>query len=73
MLVVHHCWLKGKIMTTVATRVRRIADLEGFDLIVVQNGVPIDPAANGILGPYSYEKMAKHGWSVNDWKVRNTS
>ena len=55
-------------MTTVATRARRIAELEGFDIIVKQNGQAIDPGQNGLLDGYTYDRSAKHTMTVNDWK-----
>jgi hypothetical protein len=55
-------------MTTVATRVRAISDLEGFDIIVRQNGQEVDKKANGTLGSYPYEKRAKHNQTVAEWK-----
>ncbi|MCW1987522.1 UNVERIFIED_ORG: hypothetical protein M2348_003272 [Sphingomonas sp. R1F5B] len=57
-------------MTTVATRARRIADIEGFDIIVKQGGRKIALNENGILGPYPYEKMAQNAWTVADWKAK---
>jgi hypothetical protein len=56
-------------MTTVQTRARTIAELEGFDIIIKQNGEPVDPTQNGVLkGPYSYERKAKHTKTVDEWK-----
>lgn len=56
-------------MTTVATHVRRLADLEGFDVVVKDmNGEPIDVKSNGVLVSYGYEKMMKHSATVADWK-----
>jgi hypothetical protein len=57
-------------MTTVATRARRIADIEGFDIIVKYDGVPVPPTDNGVLGSYPYEKMANSAWTVADWKAK---
>lgn len=55
-------------MTTVQTRSRQIAEVEKFDIIVTQNGQPVDPKANGILGPYGFTKALKHTKTVADWK-----
>lgn len=56
-------------MTTVATRARNIADIEGFDIQVTRNGNPIDPKENGVLnGPYGFEKKLKHTKTVSEWK-----
>lgn len=55
-------------MTTVATRVRAIAELEGFDIIVKKNNKVVDPTLNGELGLYGYEKKLKHSKTVADWK-----
>lgn len=56
-------------MTTVQTRTRQIAELEGFDIVVTQNGAPVDPRQNGVLGPYDYLKALKHSKTVSDWKI----
>lgn len=55
-------------MTTIATRSRRIADLEGFDIVVKQNGGAVDPGLNGVLNGYPYDRAAKYSLTVNDWK-----
>jgi hypothetical protein len=57
-------------MTTIATRVRAISDLEGFDIIVrnKSTGKEMKPSANGVLGPYPYEKKLKGAKTVADWK-----
>lgn len=55
-------------MTTVQTRSREIAEVEGFDIIVTQNGQPVDPRANGLLGVYNYRKALKHTKTVADWR-----
>lgn len=55
-------------MTTVQTRVRRIAEIEGFEITVRQNGSTISPTQNGILGDYPFQKMLKHTKTVADWK-----
>ena len=55
-------------MTTVQTRMREIATVEGFDIIVTLNGAPVDPALNGVLGAYPYKKKLKHTCTVADWR-----
>ena len=55
-------------MTTVQTRTRRIADTEGFEITVRQNGRVVDPTENGVLGPYPFQKALKHTKTVSDWK-----
>lgn len=55
-------------MTTVQTRARQIAEVEGFDIIVTQAGAAVDPKQNGVLGAYDYRKALKHSKTVSDWK-----
>jgi hypothetical protein len=55
-------------MTTVATRVRRIADLEEFDLVVTRDGQPVDVKQNGVMDDYPYDRKMKHTKTVNDFK-----
>jgi hypothetical protein len=57
-------------MTTVATRAREIAVLEGFDIIVKRNsGRAVDVKKNGVLGPYAYKRALKGAAkTVKDWK-----
>jgi hypothetical protein len=57
-------------MTTVATRARRIADIEGFDLIIKRGGKPVPAHENGTIGPYPYEKMANSKWTIAEWKSK---
>jgi hypothetical protein len=57
-------------MTTVATRTRNIADLEGFDIVIMQNGQPVSPKSNGGIGRYPYENKAKHSMTVAEWRTR---
>jgi len=45
-------------MTTVATRVRHISDLEGFDIIVTKENEPVDVKSNGVLEKISVRKNA---------------
>lgn len=57
-------------MTTLATRMREVSDLEGFDIVVYDStGTPADPKKNG-LPRYPHERKAKTGTSIADWKAR---
>ena len=57
-------------MTTLATRIRELSDLEGFDIQVLDNaGNPADPKING-LPAYPHERKAKGTTTVNEWKAR---
>ena len=57
-------------MTTVATRAREIADLEGFDIVVMTMAGRIVPGTdNGVLGSYPYGNALKASKTVNDWKI----
>ncbi|MBM3114288.1 hypothetical protein [Jeongeupia naejangsanensis] len=57
-------------MTTLATRVRVLSDLEGFDIEVLnKDGSIADLKTNG-LPAYPYEKKAKSSINVADWKSR---
>jgi hypothetical protein len=56
-------------MTTAATRIREIAELEGFEVeILDSSGNLINPAMQG-LPSYSrtFEKKAKSSWTVAEW------
>lgn len=56
-------------MTTVATRVRAISDLEGFDIQVkTLAGASVPPTNNGTLGQYPFEKKLKGTKTVADWR-----
>ena len=57
-------------MTTLATRIRALSDLEGFDIKVFINGgsTQADPKTNG-LAPYPFEKKAKSATTVSEWKT----
>jgi hypothetical protein len=55
-------------VTTVATRIRRIADLEGFDIEVMRDGEVVAATDNGVLNAaYQFEKRLKHTKTVADW------
>ena len=57
-------------MTTVAFRVRKISNLEEFDLVVKAKatGKAVKPSTNGVLGTYPFEKMLKGTKTVSDWR-----
>ena len=55
-------------MTTLATRVRQLADLEGFDIEVLDAaGNTADLKTNG-LPRYNFERKARGSTTVADWK-----
>ncbi len=58
-------------MTTLATRIRELSDLEGFDVQVLDQAgtTPADPKTNG-LPAYPHERKAKSSITVADWKAR---
>lgn len=55
-------------MTTVATRLTEIAVVEGFDIIISKDGAEVDRRANGIIGPYKYQRRCKDSFTVSNWK-----
>ena len=57
-------------MTTLATRIRSLSDLEGFDVQVFDgSGNSADPKTNG-LPVYPHERKAKSSTTVAEWKIR---
>ncbi len=55
-------------MTTLATRMRLLGDLEGFDVEVVdRDGQVVDPKTNG-FAKFDFEKRARGSITVSDWK-----
>jgi len=56
-------------MTTVATRARKISDIEDFDIIVTKDGERVDPTLNGVLGEYPFLKKLKHSKRVSEWRA----
>ena len=57
-------------MTTVATKVRHISDLEGFDIIATKENEPVDVKLNGVLKKkYPFEKMLKGAKRVSEWRA----
>lgn len=59
-------------MTTAATRLREIAELEGFEVeIIDEAGNAIDPATQG-LPSYArvFEKKARGAWTVSEWEEK---
>jgi hypothetical protein len=57
-------------MTTVATRAWRIAQLEGFQIVIKRGTKTVPLNENGAMGSYPYEKMAASKWSVGEWKQK---
>jgi len=57
-------------MTILATRIRELSDLEGFDVEVLDpTGKPVDIKQNG-LPKYNFEKKANGTMTVADWKAK---
>jgi hypothetical protein len=57
-------------MTTLATRLRELGDLEGFDIQVIdESGDPVDPKTNG-FPKYDFDRRAKGSMTVNDWRYK---
>ena len=55
-------------MTTVLTRVREIAEKEGFDIWnIKQHGKIVRVTNNGVMGKYDFDKKAKGARTVNKW------
>jgi hypothetical protein len=55
-------------MTMLATRMRELADLEGFDIQVLDaNGAVVDPTRNG-LPRFDFDRKAKGSMTVTEWK-----
>jgi hypothetical protein len=55
-------------MATLRTRVREIANLEGFDLQVVMYGECVDECADG-LPPYGFDRRLRGTATVAEWKA----
>jgi hypothetical protein len=56
-------------MTTAATRLREIAQLEGFEVeLLAPDGSLVSPAQQG-LPSYNrvFERRARSDWTVNEW------
>jgi len=57
-------------LTTLATRMRALADLEDFDVEVLDgHGNTVDPKTNG-FAQYNFDRKAKSSMTVSDWKSR---
>ncbi|MEN9365731.1 MAG: hypothetical protein RL489_89 [Pseudomonadota bacterium] len=57
-------------MTTLATRMRALGDLESFDVEVIdKNGQVVDAKTTG-FAKFDFEKRATGSTTVNDWKER---
>jgi hypothetical protein len=59
--------LQENIMTTILTRVREIAEKEGFDIVVTRGGKRIDSTENGVMGKYDFDKKLKGSKTVSEW------
>ncbi|MBV5309256.1 hypothetical protein [Chromatium okenii] len=56
-------------MTTAATRIREIADLEGFEVEIIDGDSSIEPTKQGLASYRSqFERRAKGTQTVSDWK-----
>jgi hypothetical protein len=55
-------------MTMVVTRQREISDKEGFDIVVIRDGDPVEATENGLMGRYDFEKKLKGSKTVNEWR-----
>jgi hypothetical protein len=55
-------------MTTAATRIRGLADLEDFDVELLKDGKVVDPKTNG-LPKYDFDRKAKGSMTVTEWKA----
>lgn len=54
-------------MTTLATRIRKLSDLEGFDVIVLDSsGDPVDPRVNGFRD-YAFDRKSNSSMTVSAW------
>ena len=56
-------------MTTVGIRTWEIRNREKFDIVVMQNGQPVNVRANGLLGPYPFRNKLKDAKTVASWKA----
>jgi hypothetical protein len=56
-------------MTTVATRIRQIADLEDFDVQIIKDGTPLDPTTNG-LPKFDFDRKMKGSATVSQWRAQ---
>jgi len=55
-------------MTMVLTRIKEIADREGFEIWDIRrNGRIVRVTNNGIMGPYQYARKMKGTKTVNEW------
>ena len=60
-------------LTTLATRMRALADLEDFDVEVLDGqGNAVDPKTNG-FAQYNFDRKAKSSMTVSEWKQRRFS
>jgi hypothetical protein len=55
-------------VTTVLTRMREIADKEGFDITDIKmSGKILRITKNGLMGKYDFDKKMKGSKTVNKW------
>jgi hypothetical protein len=56
-------------MTMLLTRMREIADREGFEIEVTRNGKPLVRLhKDGVLGPYPFKRKLGANKTVDQWK-----
>ena len=55
-------------MTTVQTRIREIANKEGFEVTPTRNGKPVKLTTNGILGPWPNRNKTRGTHSAKDFR-----
>lgn len=57
-------------MTTAATRMREIAELEGFEVVILDgSGQPLDPKTQGLPSyRQAFQRAASNNWTVSEWK-----
>jgi hypothetical protein len=56
-------------MTMLATRVRELENLEGFEVEIFDSSGAVDMRQNG-LTKYAFEKKAKGDMTVSEWKTK---
>jgi hypothetical protein len=60
-------------MTMLITRMRELADLEGFDVEVIDRaGVAVDQKQNG-FARYDFDRKMKGSATVSEWKEKRFS
>ena len=57
-------------MTMLLTRMRQIANREGFDIEVTRKAKPLkNLRKNGVLGPYTFQKKLADNRTVDKWRT----